>query len=94
MTSENTTNSPDDHLNELLMNSYYLFELFGYNVQKSNESELKEYKKLDSLYSHALLSDDKEFGSFTKRYDTYRNFEKQKIDFAFPTQTLYVEKKI
>lgn len=82
VTSKNTTNSPDDNLDQLLLNSYDLLELFGYNVRNSNQTELKEYNQLDSLFSHALLSDDKEFGGLTKRYDTYRKFEKQKMEVA------------
>jgi hypothetical protein len=80
--SYNTRNSPNNHLDELLINGYNLSDIFGYNIHKSNIVQLKEYKKLDSLYKYTLLSNDNEYGGFTKRYETYRKFEKQKMELA------------
>jgi hypothetical protein len=80
--SRNTTNSPDGHLNRLLLYSSYLSRLFGYDIYKENKNQIQEYKVLDSLYNKALMADEKEYGSFSKRYDAYRKLEKQKMDFA------------
>jgi len=80
--SENTTSSPDDQLRNLLNYSYYLSQLWDYNIEKSNENDLNQYRTLDSLYSDALLSDEKKYGSLSNKMDTYRKIEKQKMDLA------------
>jgi len=80
--SRNTTNSPDEHLERLLLYSSYLSRLFGYDIYQENKSQIKEYKVLDSLYNKALMADEKDYGSFSKKYDAYRKLEKQKMEFA------------
>lgn len=82
VTSKNTTNSPEGHLEQLILNGYSLLEVFGYDLFKSNESELKEYNRVDSLFKQVLFAEDKEYGGFTKRYNTYRKFEEQKNQLA------------
>jgi len=80
--SKNTTNSPDDHLDELRIYSYDLNKLFGYNIYKEAESEFKEYEKLDSVYREARLAYYKDYDVYSKSSDTYRKLEKQKMDLA------------
>ncbi len=78
--SRNTTNSPDDKLDELLLRSGYLEQLFGYNIYKENEADIKQYWVLDSIYRKTLYSDAKD--GFSSKYTTYHKIEKQKMDLA------------
>jgi hypothetical protein len=80
--SENTTSSPNDQLQSLLYYSHHLSQLWGYDIYKSNESDLRQYRILDSLYSRAIVANEKDYGSLSKKIDAYRKIEKQKIDVA------------
>lgn len=80
--SQNTTDSPDDHLDKLLLYSDPLFRLFGYDISNENRAQIREYKELDSLCHEALTADDNKYGTFSKRYAEYQKLQKKKMELA------------
>ena len=80
--SKNTTNSPDNILDGLLLYSPYLAQLFDYDIAQKLFAQIKEYKTLDSLYEKLLLSEEVKFGHVSKQYEGYTKVKKQKMDLA------------
>jgi hypothetical protein len=80
--SQNTTDSPDEHLDELLFYSDPLFKLFGYDISNENRDQIGEYGALDSLCHEALMAEDIEYGTFSKRYAEYQKLQKKKMELA------------
>jgi hypothetical protein len=80
--SRNTTNSPDDQIDMLLIYNAYISRIFGYNIYKENGTLISQYRTFDSLYYKALVSDDKESEGYNERYNSYKKIEKQKISIA------------
>lgn len=76
--SKNTTDSPDEHLDNLRIYSSYLKDLFNYDCYSVNKAEIKEYQKLDSTFWEYRLNNRDD----SKYYETVTKIEKQKMDLA------------
>jgi hypothetical protein len=74
--SKNATDCPESHLSNLRINAFYINQLFSFNINKYKE-QMTEINVLDSLASAALLSDEKGYGTASKKLDNYYKYQEQ-----------------
>jgi len=82
--SENTTNSPEDHVRELQNNSYYLKDFFGFDFSSVLPDKQKEVKLRDSIIwdMRTKNNDDNSGSKFLKQLDIIRKKEDTLKDVA------------
>lgn len=73
--SKNTTDSPNDHLNNLILNAEELNYLFEYNVA-INKKQADEIKNLEDKYIDVITDDDKKYGGLSNQIEKYTSIEK------------------
>lgn len=76
--SKNTTDSPKDHLDNLLIYSQDLKKIFGLDINKF-KTEIEEVNSLENKYREALIasSDQKSYEGISKQMEVYHNLESQ-----------------
>jgi hypothetical protein len=78
--SENTTDSPTEHLENIKFWSKDLKELFGLDLQLYSK-EIAEIKKVNQQYDDVLMDSNLDkYGGISKKIELYQTLEKSAID--------------
>lgn len=81
--SGNTTDSPKDHLDNLLIHSVQIKTVFGYDL-KNLKKEIAEIDKLQQEYQNILIDENEsKYGGLYKQIDKYEKIKKEIKDKSF-----------
>lgn len=75
--SGNTTDSPKDHLDNLLDNSEQIKSIFGFDIKKFT-NKIQEINKLQQEYQNILVdNNEKKYGGLSKQIDKYQKIQSE-----------------